>query len=215
MLEFLNPESDFMERLNRLTDLMILNLLFLFTSLPLVTLGASLSALYTVALDLSKKEEGPMFRSYFRAFRRHWRRGTGIVLPLFLLGLFLGISTSITFLLALPLREVLLMVQGSLLLFHLLWTVFSFGLLAKEEGGVRETLTASSEVPFRYFPEAMRVAAYHLLPVIATALLVPLFPQVFLFWGLIGTALVAYGSSFQIHRVSEKRGGRAEGPGRP
>ena len=46
------PDSRFMRYLNRLADLMILNLLFLLTSIPIFTIGASLTALYSVFLLL-------------------------------------------------------------------------------------------------------------------------------------------------------------------
>jgi hypothetical protein len=47
------PDSALMRFLTRIADLMILNVLFIVTSLPIVTLGASLTALNFVALRIA------------------------------------------------------------------------------------------------------------------------------------------------------------------
>lgn len=201
---FLHPESDFMEKLHGFTDLMILNLLFILTSIPVVTLGASMSALYSVALDLAKKEEGPIIRSYFSAFFRHFKKGSLLVLPLFFLGLLLFSSTTVVFLWPVPFRRVLLMVQGGLILIYILLTALSFGFLAKEGLGVKETFVLAASAMGKRLPEALLVGLMHLLPVVATALLAPLSPQVLMIWAFVGFSLVAYGSAHLIHRMLDK-----------
>ena len=60
--------------LNRLWDLIVLNILFFLTSIPIVTVGASLSALYTVTLKGVRKEDSYIVRSYFAAFRENFKK---------------------------------------------------------------------------------------------------------------------------------------------
>ena len=63
-----------MRYLNRFADLMILNLLFLLTSIPIFTIGASLTALYSVCFRLGTDREGSTFRDYFAAFKENFAR---------------------------------------------------------------------------------------------------------------------------------------------
>ena len=68
--------------LTKVFDLCLLNILFLITSLPIFTIGVSLSALYTVTLAMSKNEESPVFLMYFRMWKQTFKKGmiAGLVL---------------------------------------------------------------------------------------------------------------------------------------
>lgn len=65
----MNGEGGIFGFVNRVGDLIILNLLFLVTCIPIVTIGPSLVALYTVMLKLAKNQEGYAVRGYLKAFR--------------------------------------------------------------------------------------------------------------------------------------------------
>ena len=68
-MKFFNYDSPIMQFLTRLTDLFILNFLFLICSIPIITIGASATALYSVTLKMAKNEESYIFSSFFRAFK--------------------------------------------------------------------------------------------------------------------------------------------------
>jgi len=82
---FFKFDSPIMQFLNRFSSLAVLNLLFLCTSIPIITIGASLTALYDVVFRLDTPREGKIAATYFRAFRANFRQST----PLGLLFLFL------------------------------------------------------------------------------------------------------------------------------
>ena len=75
--------------LNRLADLLLLNILWLITSIPLLTIGASTTALYYVTLKCVRNEENYIVRSFFRSFRQNFRQATIIWTGLLLSGIFL------------------------------------------------------------------------------------------------------------------------------
>lgn len=81
-----DPDSQIMRFLARLSDLVILNVVFLFTCLPLFTIGAAISALYTVVFAMDTEREGKVLPTYFRAFRENFRQGTAVFLVLLLFG---------------------------------------------------------------------------------------------------------------------------------
>lgn len=86
MFSFLSPDSKFMQAVSRFSELVVLNFLFLLTSLPLFTIGAARAAAYTVTLRMIRGREEPVARSYFRAFWENFRQGTAA----WLLTLFAG-----------------------------------------------------------------------------------------------------------------------------
>ena len=69
----LNP---FVETINMLFNFFILNLVFLITCLPVITIGAALSSLYYVVIKETKGEAGYLVRPYLREFRRNFKNGT-------------------------------------------------------------------------------------------------------------------------------------------
>ena len=58
-----------------MSDLMILNLLVLFCSLPILTIGPVLCALYSVTLKLARNEAADILRDFFSAFKNNFKNG--------------------------------------------------------------------------------------------------------------------------------------------
>lgn len=86
MFSMFSPDSKFMQVLSRCTDLVLLNICFLITSIPVVTIGAATAALYTLCFRMLREEEVGIIKSYFRAFRENFRQGTVLwLLELFVL----------------------------------------------------------------------------------------------------------------------------------
>ena len=73
---FMNQDNKIMNLFSRIVDLLLLNFLFVITSLPVLTLGASLTALYSVSLKLVRNEESYVSRDYFRAFKKNFCQAT-------------------------------------------------------------------------------------------------------------------------------------------
>lgn len=74
-----NPDSKFTHFTNKFSDLITLNLWFVLTSLPLITIGASATAMHYVLLRIYRDElEYSITRNYFRAFRENFRQATAI-----------------------------------------------------------------------------------------------------------------------------------------
>lgn len=75
MSSIFSADSPAMRFLAKMADLMVLNLLFIVTSLPLVTLGASLTALNATAMKVVADKYDSIPGTYFAAFRSNFRQG--------------------------------------------------------------------------------------------------------------------------------------------
>ena len=74
-----NPDSKFTHFTNKFSDLITLNLWFVLTSLPLITIGASATAMHYVLLRIYRDElEYSITKNYFRSFRENFRQATAI-----------------------------------------------------------------------------------------------------------------------------------------
>ncbi len=65
---FFDAEKPIMRGLSAIADLMILNFLTLLCSLPIVTAGSAVTALYSVSIRMIRSEDGSMTKNYFKAF---------------------------------------------------------------------------------------------------------------------------------------------------
>ena len=72
--------------LGKLADLMILNILFLLCSIPIFTIGASLTGVYYVCLKIKEQEEGYIVRNFFKSFKQNFVQSTIIWLIMLVTG---------------------------------------------------------------------------------------------------------------------------------
>ncbi len=78
MYTLFNPENKFWNFMGKITDIACMSLLWLITSLPVITIGASTAAVYSFALDAVQDAEGGVWSSYFSAFRKNFKKATVI-----------------------------------------------------------------------------------------------------------------------------------------
>lgn len=90
MEHFFSLDGPLYRWMNLIWQLMILNLLLIVTSLPIVTIGASQIAGFTVATKLINKEAIPILATFFESFKKNWKQGCLVtILGLFFSGILL------------------------------------------------------------------------------------------------------------------------------
>ena len=109
-----------------------LNFLWLLCSLPIVTIGASTVAAYTITLKMVDEQEGYIARSFFKAFRENLKQG----IPLGILALaatyIVYLDFEIFFALENPPAYILVMTIVSIFVFTL-GLIYAFPLSARYE----------------------------------------------------------------------------------
>lgn len=71
-----NINSGFFKFINRLLDVLFINLLWIICSLPIVTIGASTCAAFSITLKMVDDEEGYIGKTFFKAFKQNFKQGT-------------------------------------------------------------------------------------------------------------------------------------------
>lgn len=92
MNQLFNPDSPVLGFITKIVHCVYLNILWLVCSLPIVTIGASTTALFYVTLKMAKNEEGNITRAFFHSFKDNFKQGTIIWMILLVLGIILGID---------------------------------------------------------------------------------------------------------------------------
>ena len=82
---------------NKITDCICISLLWLVTSIPIITIGAATTALYYAVNNSIRYDRGGIWRSYWRSFRGNFKQATVIWLLLLLVYGVFGASLYCTY----------------------------------------------------------------------------------------------------------------------
>ena len=89
-MRFFSVDNVVWRFIRKIGYLWILNILWVVTSLPVFTIGASTTALYYTCLKIVRNEEGNVTKTFFKSFKENFRQATVIWLILFVIGSFLA-----------------------------------------------------------------------------------------------------------------------------
>ena len=89
-MKFLNYDSKFSQTMIKLCYACFLNLLWMSCSLPIITIGASTTALYYACLKIVRDEDFDAGRMFFHSFKQNFKQATVIWLIMLAAGIFLG-----------------------------------------------------------------------------------------------------------------------------
>lgn len=179
---------------------MLLNVLFILCCLPIVTVGASLSALYSVCLKLVRKEDSYIAKDFFRAFRQNLKHG--ILLHLILCAVTTVVITDLAFMWSImetsDLYKGLFFVMLLLSLFFFMASMYIYPLLAQFTNTVGGYLRNAAILSIKHWRHTVMFLLLTLLPIVAALLFpVALLWEILLFL-LFGFSGMVYITTFFI-----------------
>lgn len=92
MRNLFNLDGPVLQFINKIVYSVYLNILWFICCIPIVTAGASTTALFYVTLKIARNEEGNITSAFFRSFRENLKQATLIWLILLALGIILGVD---------------------------------------------------------------------------------------------------------------------------
>ena len=95
MDKLFNMDNKFFTVMGRVADLIMLNVVCLICCLPIVTIGASLTALHYVTLKMTRNEESYIIRSFFKSFKQNFKQATIINLIMLVIAAILYMDLNI------------------------------------------------------------------------------------------------------------------------
>lgn len=198
---FWKYDSPIKQFLNRFSSLVVLNLLFLCTSIPIFTIGASLSALYDVVFRLVTDREGKIAVSYFRAFRANFRQST----PLWLFFLVLvgpGCANAVIFSnKGNAIGTVLSVVSIIIVINSLLIMGYVFPLISQSDNTSRQTLKNALLLAIANLPRTLLVTIVNCFPWMLMFLYFYAFIQLSFLWFVLYFSAAAYVNSRVLMKV--------------
>lgn len=202
MASFFNYDNPVWRFIGKFFDIMILNLLWVICSIPIVTIGASTTAVYYVTLKLVRDEESSTIKSFFKSFKENFKQSTIIWLILLAAGALIGFD--LYFFLgtaASTLRTVMIAVFGGFMIIYLSIALFVFPLQAKFYNPVKRTLFNAFFMSIRHFLQTLGMLVIDIGLLAVGLFLVPVFQALFF---LFGFPLFAFINSFIFTGIFDK-----------
>lgn len=97
MRTLFDNDGKLMRFLNMFTDILYLSILWIVCSIPIITVGASTAAYYSVMMKLVSGEESYIGRGFFKAFKENFKVATIVWIIMGLIGAFVAFSIYIVY----------------------------------------------------------------------------------------------------------------------
>ena len=131
MGRFFDMDNRFFTFMSRVSDLIILNLLCILCCLPIVTAGASITAMFYVTLKMVRNEEAYIAKSFFKSFKQNLKQSIIINLIMLVTGALLYFDLTIAKSMSGLPGKALSVVFMMILLLYVMVFIYIYPVLAK------------------------------------------------------------------------------------
>lgn len=138
--------------LNKMTDLILLNILYLLCCLPVVTIGAATTALHYVCIISIRQGDGYVVKRFFQSFRKNFKLATLLWLLMLLLGVIMGFDLFFWYRMGTAFSKVMFILSMMVAAGLLMVSLYIFPVLAKLEGGLLQTIKNAAAFAIGYLP---------------------------------------------------------------
>lgn len=195
--------------LGGLCNLIMVNLIFLATSLPIITIGASLTGLSKVTMRMVQHQDPSVLKDYFGAFKKHFKESTIIWLITLLAGAFFTVDLYVIFT-QIDQKYKLLQIPVWIFMFFVVSIfIYAFPLISSYPDKVKSTIKNSILLSLGNIPVTiMAVAIPFFLVKFAVSADGERLVAVFSIMVFFGCALLSYMANFFINRIFIKITGK-------
>lgn len=199
-----SSNSGFNKFMTKIFDFIGLNIIFFLLCLPIITIGASMAAMYGVTIKMANKEDLYPFKVFFEVFIKNFFKATVIWLIL------LGISGILyyNYMLVQDMNSLVTFMNPLIvffLIFTLIYTIFVFPILIKFPNRLLITLKNTFLMVFGFLPHAILIALLMCGPTLAMILWFPSYsPYLLYFYLIIGISYTFHISSYILNHMFNK-----------
>ncbi len=201
-MKFFSVESPLYKFMQTLWDILKLNFMWIIFCIPIVTIGGSTIAAFSVLLRMSEDQEGNVIKDFWKAFKENWKQGIfiGLLPPICFEAVFLDFQLYN----AVENGGLGILIVGCFSAYIFIFClIYVFPLLARYDNTVINSIKNSFRIGMKFFGRT-----FLLLVIIAVEVLIIFWNPTTKFVGaLIGPACIMYtisGVAMHIFRKIEE-----------
>lgn len=158
-------DNFFFECMDNIGDMIILNVLFVLTSLPVITIGMTVTAMYQVTMRRMRGESNYVVREYFQSCRNEWKKST----KMWLIFLITGTVLLFDIIYSKNIGNILNIAIGCLAVIWCFVITYAFPLQARMENGIKNTLLNALLLSVKNFPYTIIMIILNGIPFLCIA----------------------------------------------
>lgn len=166
MGKLFNLDSPIMRVLGTLADMCVLNLITLIGCLPIITAGASITAMHYVLLKTVRNQEGYILKDFWKSFKENFRQATCIWIILLVFVAFFLVDCYLFKGVVETVSMPLLAIAGAFALFLYMIYLYAFPLLSHFHNTVLGTIKNAFFVGIMTFPKTIVMMVVTVLPIV-------------------------------------------------
>ncbi|MEZ3435042.1 MAG: DUF624 domain-containing protein [Lachnospiraceae bacterium] len=197
----MNTDSRIMNFLSRLGDMFILNVIYLASCVPIITIGAATTALYYNTLKMAENRESYVWKEYWKSFRQNFRQATILWMMLLTVILVLGADAVLIGGMGRGLGSVIALLVIVIGIFLIMTGVYLFPVLARFDNTVKNTVKNAMIMSIRHLPSTIVIVALHGLPLMLSLVSIQVFIRGVFVVLLFTVSILAYFQSKLFSRV--------------
>jgi uncharacterized membrane protein YesL len=153
--------------LGRIFDMVVLNIIFVIFSLPIITIGATITAMYAVMLKMVKDEEGYIVKGFIQAFKENFKMSTKAWLIMFPLSIIIYVNIQLST--EMPVLSSVFMVFFIIVGIVVVFTsIYVFPLIARYENTLKATFKNAFLLAIGRLPFTILLVLIHAVPLFIT-----------------------------------------------
>ena len=178
--------------LSKIGDMFILNLIYVLSCIPVITIGASTTALYYTTLKMAENNESYVWRDYWKAFKSNLKQATVIWLIVFAGWAVIALDFLIAGGLSMQLGTVVAIGVVIVAVFMGILGLYVFPLLARFDNTVVKTMKNAVMIAIRHLPSTILIALIHAAPLLVAFVSIEAFLKGFIVIMLFAASPLAY-----------------------
>lgn len=200
MAGIFDVDNRFFRFVTKITNLLLLNILWTIFSLPVITMGAATSAVYYVTLKMVRNEEGYIIKSFWKAFRQNLKQGIIIEVILLVCGVVLLSDIRFFLLMGGTMGYIAAAIFSISVVIYVFAMIFIFPLVAKYSNTISGNLKNAVIMPLKHLPTSISMAILLIVMLYGVYTSIPLM----VIFPLIGVSGYAYVGSILFRSIFEK-----------
>ena len=202
MGRFFSMDNKFFTFMNKVADLCILNIICLVCCIPIVTAGASITAMYYVTLKMVRNEEAYIVRSFFKSFKDNFKQATIINLIMIAVGAVLYLDLNVAKNMTGSAGQIFHVIFMSFVIIYYVLFLYVYPVLARFYNTIRNTIKNALFMAIRHLPYTVVMVLIGLCPLLL--LFIGSYQIQFTLFALflvMGFGVIAYCNSFFLVKI--------------
>lgn len=138
--------------MSKVADLCILNIICVVCCIPVITAGASITAMYYVTLKMVRNEEAYIIRSFIKSFKQNFKQATIINLIMLLIGLVLYVDLNVSKVMQGGAGQIFHVIFMAFVLIYFILFLYVYPVLARFYNTIKNTIKNALFMAIRHLP---------------------------------------------------------------